>query len=140
MRTLFASAMIAALLPLGASAQSFRADNFLDVVPLSGTTFEVIEANGEGPRGIWCAAADYASKRLGYYDRIYIREGRGPSRSVAGRKAVAFTTDASSLPQGPPQSYSLTTSQVGVGLPVNHAIQFCRIDDYELSGISFRLK
>ena len=64
MRTLFASAMIAALLPLGASAQSFRADNFLDVVPLSGTTFEVIEANGEGPRGIWCAAADYASKRL----------------------------------------------------------------------------
>lgn len=140
MRTLFTSALIAALLPLGAAAQTFRAENFLNVLPLSRTTFEVIEANGEGPRGIWCAAADYASKRLGYYDRIYIREGRGASRSAPGRKGIVFTTDAGSLSQGPSQSISLTTSQVGVGLPVNHAIQFCKFDDYELSGIGIRLR
>lgn len=135
MRSVILAAVTAIALPLAAHAQSFRAVNFLDVVPLSQTTFEVIEAYGEGPRGIWCAAADYAEKRLRYFDRIYIREGRGPSRSVAGRKSVVFTTDESSLPQGPFQSFSLTTSRVGVGLPVNHAIQFCRIDDYELSDL-----
>ena len=140
MRLVVLAAVIAATLPVAASAQSFRAVNFLDVVPLSRSTFEVIEANGEGPRGIWCAAADYAEKRLRSYGRIYIAAGRGASRTVAGRKSVVFTTDAGSLSQGPFQSISLSTSRVGVGLPVNHALQFCRIDDYELGSFSERLK
>ncbi|WP_299023964.1 hypothetical protein [uncultured Sulfitobacter sp.] len=118
-------------LPAVASAQSFRAVNDLSVVPLPGATFEVIEARGEGPRGIWCAAAEYAERRLGARDRIYVAAARGPARSVAGRKSVVFTTDASRLSQGPFQSTSLGTGQVGVGLPVAHAIQFCRRDDFE---------
>ncbi|WP_299557707.1 hypothetical protein [uncultured Sulfitobacter sp.] len=120
-----------AVLPLAAHAQSFRAINDLFVVPLGGATFEVIEANGEGPRGIWCAAAEYAYNRLGADDRVYLRVGRSPAQSVAGRKAVGFTTDPAALPRAPFTSISLSTSQVGMGLPVLHAIQFCHDDELE---------
>lgn len=127
-------------LPALASAQTYRAINNLNVVALGGSTFEVIEAAGEGPRGMWCAAADYAEKWLRTKGRIYIREGRGPARSVSGRKSVVFTTDAASLPKGPIQSLTISTSQVGAGLPVNHALQFCRFDEYELGSLGRRLR
>lgn len=133
MRTLFYAALLAVVMPVGASAQTFRAVNDLNVVPLGRSTFEVIEARGEGPRGIWCAAAEYAERRLGAQGRIYISEARGPSRSIAGRKSVVFTTNAASLTQGPFRSTSLSTSQVGIGLPIDHAIQFCRSDDFDIS-------
>jgi hypothetical protein len=126
MRSYVVAALFAAVLPAAASAQPFEAVNHLNVLPLGGTTFEVIEARGEGPRGIWCAAAEFAEQRLGANGRIYIREARGPSRSVSGRTAVAFTTNTANLTRAPSQSLSVTTSQVGVGLPIAHAIQFCR--------------
>tara|TARA_B110000879_G_C10736642_1_gene342478 strand:- start:304 stop:513 length:210 start_codon:yes stop_codon:yes gene_type:complete len=66
------AAVVAAALPVLASAQTYRAVNNLNVVPLSGSIFEVIEARGEGPRGIWCAAAEFAERRLGAKGRIYI--------------------------------------------------------------------
>ena len=124
-RFMFAAAVITAL-PAVANAQSFRAINGLTVVPLTRASFEVIEARGEGPRGIWCAAAEYAERRLGARGRVYVSEARGPSRSVRGRKAVVFTVNANALPRGPFQSTNVTTAQVGVGLPVAHALQFCR--------------
>lgn len=124
-RFLTIAACIAAF-PLAASAQAYRAINDLTVVPLNASSFEVIEARGEGPRGIWCAAAEYAERRLGEGSRVYIKQGRGPSRSLAGHKAVVFTTNAETLSQPPSQSLSLTTTRIGVGLPVDHAIQFCR--------------
>lgn len=133
MRSFILANVVAAVIPMMASAQSYRSVNFLDVVPLTGKTFEVIEARGEGPSGIWCAAADYAIHKLGARGRVYILEGRGASKSVPGRKSVVFTTNSNSLPRGPSKSISLSTSQVGVGLPVNHAIQFCRKDEFELS-------
>lgn len=138
MRLMILATLVSLTLPAASLAQAFRATNHLHVVPLNATTFEVIEANGEGGQGIWCAAADYAETRLGYYGRIYIREGRGPSRSAAGRKSIVFTTDVASLPEGPFQSLSVSTSRVGVGLPVNHAIQFCRVDDRELGDLILR--
>jgi hypothetical protein len=138
MRAYILATILAAVVPAIADAQTYRAVNRLTVVPLSGSSFEVIEAYGEGPSGMWCAAADYAKRRLGTRGRIYILEGRGASQSVSGRKSVVFTTDANSLPQGPITSISLSTSQVGVGLPINHAIQFCRAEDFETSENLFR--
>lgn len=117
---------VVAALPVIASAQTFRAVNDLDVIALGGTAFEVIEARGEGPRGIWCAAAEYAERRLGAGGRVYVLAGRGAARSASGRTSVVFTTDAAMLPQGPSSSTSVNTSRVGVGLPIAHAIQFCR--------------
>lgn len=132
MRSLIIAAIIALSTPVAGSAQTFRSVNYLDVLPLTATTFEVIESGGKGPRGVWCAAAEYAERRLRARGRIYVLEARGPSRSVQGRNSVIFTTDASSLSQGPSQSVLLSTSQVGIGLPIAHAIQFCRDADYRL--------
>ncbi|WP_298857676.1 hypothetical protein [uncultured Sulfitobacter sp.] len=140
MRPLLYAVVLAVATPIAAQAQTYRAVNDLDVVPLSRSTFEVIEARGKGPRGIWCAAADYAERRLGAKGRIYIRDARGPSRSVVGRKSVVFTTNAANLSQGPFQSTSLNTSQVGVGLPIAHAIQFCRPDDFDITDRLLRRK
>ena len=126
MKKFLIGGLIAALMPALAHAQSYRAINKLTVVPLGGSKFEVIEQRGEGPRGIWCAAAEYAKRRLGASGRVYVSEGRGPARSVQGRKSVVFTTNAASLSQGPSQSLVVSTSRVGAGLPIAHAIQFCR--------------
>ncbi|MEQ6204106.1 hypothetical protein ABMC88_13735 [Sulfitobacter sp. HNIBRBA2951] len=129
MRPLILAAAIATALPAIASAQTYRASNDLTVVPLTRSTFEVIESRGEGPRGMWCAAAEYSERKLGKFGRVYIAKARGASQTRDGRKAVTFTTNAASLSQGPSTSVSLSTRQVGVGLNTAHAIQFCR--DYD---------
>lgn len=126
MRRLLVTSLAIVAFPALLSAKNFRAVNDLTVVPLGGSSFEVIEARGEGPRGIWCAAAEYAERKLGAQGRVYIQEGRGPATSVAGRKSVVFTTDASKLSQEPSRSLTVSTSRVGAGLPIPHAIQFCR--------------
>ncbi|MGC1504374.1 MAG: hypothetical protein WA782_09575 [Sulfitobacter sp.] len=124
--------LICAALPFSAMAQSYTAVNRLQVVPLSATSFEVIEGLGEGARGMWCAAADYVlnGRRQPSNQRLYVQSARGPSVTVAGRKGVVFTTDASSLSDGPKTSYSVSVRTVGLGLPVVHAYQFCR--DYQI--------
>jgi len=85
MRSTLIATVIACVLPAIASASTYRASNDLNVVPLSGSTFEVIASNGEGPRGLWCAAAEYSERRLGKFDRVYIakalRKLKPPSRS-----------------------------------------------------------
>lgn len=129
MRNLVIAAALVLAVPVSAGANTFRAVNYLTVVPLGNTTFEVIEERGAGARGIWCAAAEYAERRLGARGRMYISEGRAASRSVAGRKSVIFTTDVSSLSQQPSTGISLSTSDVGRNLPIAHAIQFCRTGD-----------
>lgn len=136
------AAVSAVSVPTPSWAQSFQAINRLQVYGLSGTDFEVIEARGEGARGMWCAAADYAKARFGqgFRQRIYIKEPRGPSRTVAGRTGVVFTVDAASLGQPASQSLSVTVRTVGVGLPANHAIQFCRDYLLELDDILYPYK
>lgn len=125
-----------------AMAQTYVAENRLKVVALNASDFEVIEARGEGARGIWCAAASYAlnQKRMQHGHRIYIKTARGPSVSGLGRKGVVFTTDVNRLSQGPSKSYSVSTRNVGQGLPVAHAYQFCRDNFIEPDDILYRLK
>lgn len=126
MRRLLLFALIS-VLPHVAQAQAYRADNRLIVVPLNAVDFEVIEARGEGARGIWCAAGSYAIHYLGLdRGRIYIKEPRGPSVSGRGRIGVTFTADVDSLSVPPTQSYSLSLRQPGLGLPIQHAYQFCK--------------
>jgi len=122
------SIAIVALIASVATALAFEARNRLLVVPLGAKDFEVIEARGEGARGIWCAAADYAQHALGQSSgaRLYVKTARGPSVSGAGRIGVVFTTDPARLSQGPTTSYSVSVRTVGQGLPVNHAYQFCK--------------
>ncbi len=121
-------AVLMSLLPLGAAAQTYQAVNLLNVVPLGGADFEVIEARGEGARGIWCAAADFAEKTLGAGTtaELFIKRGRGASVSGVGRSGVTFTLDSASLPVSAFKSYSVSVDRPGQSLPLGHAIQFCR--------------
>lgn len=134
------AAVLSGGFPAVAAAQSFEAINHLKVYGLSQTSFEVIEARGEGPRGIWCAAADYAINRLGTprNQRFYVQSPRGKSQSGAGRIGVVFTTDVASLPVEPSRSYSVTVDRPGLGLPIYHANQFCNDYEIELDSILFR--
>ncbi len=125
-------AAFCAILPIAASAQTFRSESKLTVVPVTATSFEVIEDRAAGPRGYWCAAADFARSRLGAYAgaRIYIKSGRGPSLNASGRKGVVFTTDASSLSVSPSNSYVVSLTTVGYNLRSSHAYSFC--SDFKL--------
>lgn len=127
MRVLATLIFAVSLLPLSASAQVYTAENRLIVAPLTNTTFEVIEARGEGARGIWCAAASYAQEilRAPGASRLYVKTARGPSISGFGRKGVVFTINASELSVPPSQSTSVSVRIPGQGLPVHHARQFC---------------
>ena len=139
---LLATLAFAAFAATAASAQSYRAINYLVVVPLNATDFEVIEARGEGARGIWCAAADFAEHALrrDRGGRIYVKTARGPSISGVGRKGVVFTTDPNRLDQPPSTSHSVSVRQVGQGLPIHHAAQFCKDYIIELEDILYRRK
>ena len=134
------TAAVAVLYAAPASSQGYKAVNQLTVVPLNPTSFEVIEAYGEGARGIWCAAADFAIHRLGHArnQRLYVKTPRGRSVTSAGRIGVEFTTDASSLGVAPTASYSVSVRQPGQGLPTHHAYQFCRDYFIDLNDILLR--
>lgn len=121
-----AVALICGLLPAVASAQVYRAINQLAVLPISPTDFEVIEAHGEGPRGMWCAAASYAEARGIHRDqRLYVKRARGPSVSLAGETGVVFTTVANEVAGTAHRSYSVSVREKGLNLPIHHASQFC---------------
>lgn len=119
---------ICTLLPLDVAAQAYRADNSLTVVPLNAKDFEVIEDRGEGARGMWCAAAEFADKVLGLPgdQRLYVKTARGPSISGAGRTGVVFTSDPSRVSGDVGSANSVSVSRAGLGLPMFHALQFCR--------------
>lgn len=127
-----AAALLALCLPALAAAQPYRAENLLIVNPVDATAFEVIEARGEGARGIWCAAASYAEERLGQRDgaRLHVLVPLGPASTAPGRKGVTFTTDPTRLPLPPVRGYSVSVREQGYTLPTFHARQFCR-DIYE---------
>jgi hypothetical protein len=107
-------------------AAAFEASNGVTVNPVSATTFDVIEGDDFGPRGIWCAAADYAETQLGLddSDRIYVFVPRGDSQTAPDRKGVVFTTDPMPEAGGFPLLFQ-TIRVAGSSLPTHHAKSFC---------------
>ena len=118
------------LVPTVTAASSFHsgfgAGPALTVNGLTNGRFEVIEARGAGPRGIWCAAARYAAYTLGAQSgRLSIAQGRGSAISAKGRKGVVFQLGGTAR-----SGYSVSVTQLGASLPVVHALQFCK--DYDI--------
>ncbi|XDA96900.1 hypothetical protein AB1M95_12270 [Sulfitobacter sp. LCG007] len=123
-----AAVALAALLPITAQAQQvFKSVNRLSVVPLSQTSFEVIERSDSGVRDIWCAGGDYVRHVLGdpRRARIFLIRRSGPAQTVNGRRGTTFTIspEAAGNP-GPSFSASITTT--GTNLSANQAQTFCR--------------
>lgn len=105
------AALIAA--PTLAPAQGFLlGEKFtLPVAAIDRDSFEVVEANGAAGPQIWCAASIYMSAVLNQKSGdLFIETPRGASRTVAGRKAVTFTTAPQS---GAFKSASFGTRQTG---------------------------
>jgi hypothetical protein len=110
-------------------AQAFKASNRTIVNPVPGG-FEAIETDS-GARGMWCGAAEYArSIGAAGTDRVYVATARGDSLSVAGRKGVVFTLDATGLTPLGVLSVGASVSAPGSNLSVDHAGSFCA--DYKL--------
>ena len=124
MRALSIALAAAVLLAAPASAQSFRAENRVDVLPVPGG-FDVQSGGGYGARGMWCAAADYARRvlRAPGGQPIYIAEGRRPG--LGQRAPVRFTLDPAGLQ---PRDVLIVGSSLrfaGSTLTVDHAYGFC---------------
>lgn len=132
-------AAVLASLPVQAAAQqpAYRAVNWLIVVPLTPNSFEVLEEYGEGARGMWCAAGDYARNRIGVPVRaqLYLKGARGPSRAVPGRTAVLFTLDADTLDRPPRSSYSLSMREVGQKRSVAQSYQLCTEELFDIDDL-----
>lgn len=118
------------VIPALGQANPYTAENFLKVWPIDAVTFEVIEARGEGARGIWCAAASYAERELQFdpTQPIYVLIPRGPSVTVPNRKGVVFTLDKARLPETAvvSQLAFATTRTAGTSFPSYLARTFCR--------------
>lgn len=127
MRLITALLLCAAVSVPAMAAQAYRAVNWLFVVPINADTFEVIEGRGEGARGIWCAAADYARAAGldGVRKRMYVLEPRGPSRTQANAIGVTFTTNPSDEMAKTSSSFSVTVKRKGENLAIGHAYNFC---------------
>ena len=127
-------AVFAAMLAAApAFADSFRAINKLYVADLGGGVYESIALTGSSDaRDFWCAAGDYAVRRLraGNGARIYLVSGIQPSVTEPGRKAVRFTLtpDLAGVTPVKPQ-VSLSVDVQGDNMPVVITQGYCKWDN-----------
>lgn len=117
-----------------ATTSIWRARNTMQVAPDPGrpNTAAVISRAQAGPSDFWCAAGDYAIRRLGASptDRVYILRGQGPSPVSFGRSAVTFTTEpppelANGPRPGPETGYGLSLDTPGFNLRAAQARGYC---------------
>ncbi|WP_299874163.1 hypothetical protein [uncultured Sulfitobacter sp.] len=113
---------LALALATPAAAQTFRAENRVDVTPVA-NGFAIADGNGQWARGMWCAAADYARDVLGAggTQRIYVAKSKGRG---AGNPVI-FTLDPTGLT---PSSVTFLSSSIktpGANLSVDQANVYC---------------
>lgn len=104
-----------------AFADGFRAQNNVMVTPVAGG-FQVADGGGFGAGGMWCAAADYASKQLRArsVSRIYVQS------AASGRNGATFTTDPAGIAPVATIITGFSVKRPGSTLTVDHALGFCR--------------
>ncbi|WP_299411774.1 hypothetical protein [uncultured Sulfitobacter sp.] len=124
MRLIVQCAAFAAVMAGPAQAATFKAENGVRVVPVSGG-FSVTGDAGLGARGMWCAAADYARSRAGAGNaqRLYIAQGRTPG--IGQRGAIVFTLNAAGLTPSSVTILGASLKKAGANLSVGHAYGFC---------------
>ncbi|WP_370400860.1 hypothetical protein [Sulfitobacter sp. JB4-11] len=112
------------------SAQTFRAENGVNVTPVAGG-FAVASGNGFWARGMWCAAADYARDVLGAggTQRLYVAQ----PQPRGSRTPVVFSLDPAGLTPSRVTILGASIRTAGANLSVDHAQGFCA-DHKLLSG------
>ncbi|MFV0359923.1 hypothetical protein [Tropicimonas sp.] len=115
--SLAVAGMVAVLPATGRAAVAYNGMTVLPDPEHAGV-FEVLRYPMAGPIDYWCAAGDFVVNRMHkpQNTRIYIANGRAPSRLVRGRSAVTFTIvpygDIAGL-AGQDFGYSLSISKRG---------------------------
>lgn len=133
MRSGMVAAAVLTLALSAVPAWAWQAQNGNDVLPVSGSVFEVVQRGRSSASEFWCSAGDYAIRVLGTSatQRVYIWRPVGPSTTVQGRKAVQFSL---SPPEGADTStgYSLSVKRAGDNLTAAAARQYCfgRLRDF----------
>ncbi len=125
MKSVFAytiAAAIALTLPVVANA----APNGYRTEAINSTEFEVIPRARQDIDGYWCAAADFARRKLGagWQQRIYVLRGYGPSVTTGRKTAVQFSLKMPT--NSPQQNSSLTAFAVGESMSIQGANGRCR--------------
>lgn len=120
----------AILVPSLAQAQFVRERFDIPVLPLTATTFEVIEADAAGGSQIWCAAGIYARTVLGLErGKLWVARERQDSDRVPGRKSVVFSVEPVS---GEILSPLRSVRKPGLSFSIGHANAICREADWRV--------
>ncbi|MGV6805131.1 MAG: hypothetical protein ACWA49_13075 [Ruegeria sp.] len=118
-----------AAVTLCAPIVAVAAPNGYRTEPINSTDFEVIPRARQDLDGYWCAAADFARRKLGagWQQRIYVLRGYGPSVTTGRRTAVQFSIKPPA--GGVPQQNSFVTSgfQPGYSMSVQGANARCNV-------------
>ncbi|WP_170475971.1 hypothetical protein [Ruegeria arenilitoris] len=125
MKSFFAYS-IAAAIALTVPTAASSAPNGYRTEPMNSTDFEVIPRARQDVDGYWCAAADFARRKLGagWQQRIYVLRGYGPSLTTGRRTAVQFSLKMpTNVPQ---QNSSFQAFAVGESMSVQGANGRCR--------------
>ena len=112
-----------AFLASTAPAHSWTAESGTRVEPRRDGTLQVFDKSFYGARGMWCGAADYATRVKGARgtDRIYVKEPL--TRRTGGFTIFTFSPDG--LTPVRPQSMSKTVYVPGANMSVQRAFSFC---------------
>jgi len=112
---------------------TWRASNGMIVVAdaTRATGFSVVSQPRAGPSDFWCAAGDYAERRLGArpVTPVFIAEGRVPSPLSWGRFAVSFALEDPGAPVPEPsglRAVLLPIDTPGVSVSAAQGRSFCR--------------
>ncbi|KUJ80575.1 hypothetical protein AVO45_05885 [Ruegeria marisrubri] len=106
----------------GAAPNGFRAE------AINSTDFEVIPRSRNDISGYWCAAADFARRKLGagWTQPIYVLRGFGPSVTTGRKTAVQFTLDPGAAGLVPSdQGWIRSGLKPGDSMSVQRAQGFC---------------
>ncbi|MCV6597699.1 MAG: hypothetical protein OIF40_11545 [Mangrovicoccus sp.] len=102
----------------------FSAKNGFVVHPIGEGRFEVIARGSSAANGYFCAAGDYARRRLGAMpaDRVIVVDPVGPAVNNPGGKSAKFTV----VPSGTgSSSISPNVNRVGQSMSIAHARTLC---------------
>ena len=106
----------------------FRASNGFIVHPLDAGRFEVIPRGNSSSKGFFCAAGDYAQRRLGEPPaaRVVLLSPVGPAINNPGGRSAKFAV----APQGAARNSSIfvNTRRAGESLTIGHARTLCNRD------------
>lgn len=119
-KSLLAAAIVACI-ALPATAQTFFAENRVEVTPLKGSSFQVGPDSGFGVPGQWCAAADYARRVLGvpWASRLYV-QGIGTAK-----RSIIFGPDPAGAQPSRITVVSRSAKTPGANFSVQRAYGFC---------------